>query len=166
MVDSRSERIAAIRSQLSPNQLFLKDTFVYEYLKDYDAYRAAICCGMNQTAAKRWVRSYISDPYIQLCISEAEEQEFDENHNDRVKKQIDVTFAKLMSNPKVSAQNRIAAAKARAEMLGLNAPSRINVDATVKKVIFLMPATMSAAEWEAQTMASQTLLVADAQAPT
>lgn len=62
--------MAAQQPELNEREKALREMFVAEYLKDYDAYRAALRCGFMASFAKEYAARFISEPYVQKRISE------------------------------------------------------------------------------------------------
>lgn len=64
MLDSRQ-----LEPALTAQEQLLRDAFVAEYLKDFDAYKACIRMGFLVTYAVQWSQNLINDGYVQRKIA-------------------------------------------------------------------------------------------------
>jgi len=54
---------------LTEKETLLRDSFVAEYLKDFDAYKACLRLGFQSTFAVQWSHTMINDGYVQRKIA-------------------------------------------------------------------------------------------------
>ena len=54
---------------LSENERAVRDLFVAEYLKDYDAFQACIRIGFQAVFATEYARKFMLEPYVQCRIA-------------------------------------------------------------------------------------------------
>lgn len=54
---------------LTEKEILLRDAFVAEYLKDFDAYRACLRLGFQKTYATYWSETLFNDGYVQRKLS-------------------------------------------------------------------------------------------------
>jgi phage terminase small subunit len=59
-----------LEEEMTEGQRVLRDNFVNEYLKDFDAYSAAIRCGFLATFAIDWCKRLMSEGYVKRRIAE------------------------------------------------------------------------------------------------
>jgi transposase len=57
-----------LEQPLTEDEQLLRDYFVAEYLKDFNAYKAAIRCGFQAAFAIEWSRRLFEDGYVQRKI--------------------------------------------------------------------------------------------------
>lgn len=54
---------------LTEKEILLRDAFVSEYLKDFDAYKACLRLGFLTTYATHWSQTLLNDGYVQRKLS-------------------------------------------------------------------------------------------------
>lgn len=54
---------------LTEKEVLLRDSFVAEYLKDFDAYKACLRLGFQSTFAVQWSHTMVNDGYVQRKIA-------------------------------------------------------------------------------------------------
>jgi len=59
-----------MQGALSPQEKALRDLFVSEYLKDGQAFQAALRCGFIKSIAAQYAEDLMACPYVQKKISE------------------------------------------------------------------------------------------------
>ncbi len=64
MLDARH-----LEPALTEKEIILRDAFVSEYLKDFDAYRACLRLGFQSTYASQWSQTLYADGYVQRKLS-------------------------------------------------------------------------------------------------
>jgi hypothetical protein len=64
MLDSRQ-----LEPALTEKEILLRDAFVSEYLKDFDAYRACLRLGFQATYATQWSTTLFQDGYVQRKLA-------------------------------------------------------------------------------------------------
>ena len=96
---------------LTEKEVILRDAFVAEYLKDFDAYQACLRLGFQATYAVQWAHTLFNDGYVQRKIaymtSKLPESSPEQDAMDRA--MIEVTLRKVMQRGSDSA--RVAAAR-------------------------------------------------------
>lgn len=65
----RSFDSGLFETALSEDEKILRDLFVNEYLKDFDAYQACIRVGFLSTFALDWARKLMEEGYVQRAIA-------------------------------------------------------------------------------------------------
>jgi hypothetical protein len=55
---------AAMMPELQPREKALRDTFVVEYLKDYNAFAACLRCGFMRSFAEEYAVKFMEEPYV------------------------------------------------------------------------------------------------------
>jgi hypothetical protein len=56
-------------SDLTEDQKALRDVFVNEYMKDFDAYQATLRCGFQPAFALTWAKTLMGESYVQRQIA-------------------------------------------------------------------------------------------------
>jgi hypothetical protein len=95
---------------LTEKEVILRDAFVAEYLKDFDAYQACLRLGFQATYAVQWAHTLFNDGYVQrkiTYITRVPESSPEQDALDRA--MIEVTLRKVMQKGSDSA--RVAAAR-------------------------------------------------------
>ncbi len=64
MLDARQ-----LEPALTEKEIILRDAFVSEYLKDFDAYKACLRLGFQSTYASTWSQTLIADGYVQRKLA-------------------------------------------------------------------------------------------------
>lgn len=59
---------AAMQPELSDREKALRDLFVQEYLKDYDAFAACLRCGFMRSFAGEYAQRFMTEPYVRQQI--------------------------------------------------------------------------------------------------
>jgi len=58
-----------LESALTEREVLLRDAFVCEYLKDFNAYRACLRMGFQAAYAVHWEKQFMDDGYVQRKIT-------------------------------------------------------------------------------------------------
>lgn len=107
------------QTELKPDELALRDRFVSEYMKDFDAYKATIRTGFQPTFAVEWGKKLLGCYYVQhqiqnmLRVDSPEQDAFD-------KALLKNTYRRVMQTGSDSAS--VAAGRALAAMNGWEKP--------------------------------------------
>lgn len=95
---------------LTEKEVILRDAFVAEYLKDFDAYQACLRLGFQATYAVQWAQTLFNDGYVQRKITymtRTPENSPEQEAHDRA--MVEVTLRKVMQRGSDSA--RVAAVR-------------------------------------------------------
>lgn len=95
---------------LTEKEVILRDAFVAEYLKDFDAYQACLRLGFQATYAVQWANTLFNDGYVQRKITfmtRTPENSPEQEAHDRA--MVEVTLRKVMQRGSDSA--RVAAVR-------------------------------------------------------
>lgn len=101
--------------ELDEKQQALRDLFVTEYLKDYDAFQAALRCGFLSTFAVEWGRKLLQESYVQRQIAEFARAKHAENDAEAKLAHIENMRKLSLTGPESS---RVSAGKEYAELMG------------------------------------------------
>lgn len=117
---------------LSEEEKALRDMFVIEYVKDYDAFQACIRLGFMAAYANEYSQRFLEEPYVQQQIAAVQRKQQlgddDQREQDRMLI-MSVLRQALQNGPYAS---RVAAAKQLAVMHGLD---QIENDSGEKQLI-------------------------------
>jgi hypothetical protein len=96
-----------MQGALSPQEKALRDLFVTEYLKDGQAFQAALRCGFIKSIAAQYAEDLMACPYVQKKISEhqAEIRKDPALYQEQLKQQMHT----IAMNPYTPAPARVAA---------------------------------------------------------
>lgn len=105
---------------LNEQEKALRDLFVEEYVKDFDAFQACIRVGFQATFAVEYAKRFYAEPYVQRRIAEKQREPV---QNTDVQQQEDKAL--ILSVLRQAAQNgpyasRVAAAKQLATIHGFD----------------------------------------------
>lgn len=95
---------------LTEKEVILRDAFVAEYLKDFDAYQACLRLGFQTTYAVQWASTLFNDGYVQrkiMFMTRKLEPSPEQDAMDRAT--VEVTLRKVMQRGSDSA--RVAAVR-------------------------------------------------------
>lgn len=136
--------------------------FVREYLKDYNPFKACIRIGYTALFAGDFSKRFMDEPFVLQLIAEEEGgtapgEEFDEEKEKiRIYKAL-WREANSMNNP---APARVAALAKLTSILGMDAPTRSQVDVNAGEGgTFVVPGIMNTEQWELQAAKQQADLV-------
>lgn len=152
-----------MQPKLSKEEVALRDLFVFEYLKDWDAIAASIRCGFNGTFAKEYAQRFMDETYVRVRIKQGEMALSGEGRKpEQARKRI--IMAGLMREAHQwggSQAARVSALTALAKVHGMDAP-RVGARAGTNKAgqgVMMVPGIAKAEEWEAVAVPSQRKLV-------
>lgn len=153
---------------LTSSEMVLRDRFVQEYLKDYDAYAACIRVGYAAAFAKEFCVRFMGESYVLNKIKQQEIAPLEEVLDEDVQKR--KVYAALWKEanyvgPGASQSARVAALAKLSSFLGMDAPTRSQQELTGKDGsplgagVFVTPGIMTAEQWAIQAEAQQAELV-------
>lgn len=144
----------------------IRDKFVEEYVKDFDAFHAAIRTGFLRDFASDYSSKFLGEPYVQRLIAEArratvapEDEDIDSD------KQEIINALRREANyhgPGSSHAARVSALSKLTAILGMDAPTRSINENIHRGGVMVVPAATNLEEWEKAAMKSQQDLVNDA----
>lgn len=147
--------------ELDPRQQALRDTFVAEYLIDYNSVAAAMRCGFSRTMAIEYSQRFLQEPYVQQKIKNMEltlvdpDKELEFNRQ-RVKQQL--MREAYYHGPGSSHAARVAALAKLMSIYGMEAPKQVHTKNQHEHrggVMKVPEAVKNAEDWEAQALANQ-----------
>ncbi len=155
---------AAMEPEMNERDKKLRDMFVDEYLKDNDATAAASRVGFQNAFAEQYGQKFKGEAYVQKRLQMLREQqpEDQKDYEKKVKLSVMRNLEFVMNTKYFSGSSRVSAARALADILGMNAPVKSQQTLTHQGGIMVVPAIADINEWEKQATASQETLVRDA----
>lgn len=153
----------AMSPVLSLEEQALRDLFVLEYLKDWDAFAAAIRCGFSGLAAKEYAQRFMEEPYVRNRIKQGEMALASDGQKATAARK-KIIMAGLMREAHQwggSQAARVSALTTLAKIHGMDVPkagSR-NGQARDGAGVMVVPGIAKAEDWEAQAVSSQRKLV-------
>lgn len=153
--------------ELSHREIALRNTFVKEYLVDYDQIGAAVRCGYHASYAKEMGVRFMGCPYVVQRISQIELQTPEEEDAVMRKRVISGLIREAnYRGPGSSPSARVAALSKLAAIQGMDAPTRNKTELTGADGqplngggIFVVPGIVTLEEWEAKAAQQQEDLV-------
>lgn len=145
----------------------LRDTFVAEYLVDYDENAAAIRCGFASSFALDYAKKFMNEPYVQKKLK-AEQLSGPITKDDEVqeeklhKRKILTALLREAHNPMISGAARVAALSRLAVIYGMDQPAKGDGNQLHRGGVMIIPAIADINDWQAAAVASQTQLVLEA----
>lgn len=149
----------AMEPELTESEKALRDKFVDEYLVDFKPYEACIRVGFMAAFARQWADKFMDESYVQRRIRE---RKFKAPEDEKAQAEIDKQIA--LSALRQAAQHgpypsRVAAASRLVTMLGIDAPTKVQNDITMRGGVMMVPAIANIDEWEQAAIATQDRLV-------
>lgn len=149
---------------LSPEEKQLRDNFVTEYLKDYDAWAAAVRVGYLHNVAHEYASYLMQEPYVQREIQRKQAEIVGntkevEKHERHMVKQWLVEQARY-KGPGSSHSARVQALSKLCNILDMDGTAKVKSEITHKGGVMLVPAIASVEDWEKAATASQDKLIA------
>ena len=125
---------------LNEKERALRDLFVQEYMKDYDAFNACLRVGFQATYALEYSQQFLRESYVQQRIKACELQSgLREEDSERLVLSV-LRREMQYTGPGSSHAARVSAAGLMAKLLGLEAPSRTQNDVNINSPIqFYLP---------------------------
>ncbi len=111
---------------LTPEAKALRDTFISEYMKDFDPFLSAIRCGFLPAHAVEWGKRLFQDVYVQKTLQILTRKPVEDPilQSQQDKELIANTYRAAMANGTRTEQ--IAAARALAAMRGFEKPDTVS----------------------------------------
>jgi hypothetical protein len=153
-----------MQQELTPVEKQLRDNFVTEYLKDYDAWKAAVRIGYLRTVAHEYASFLMQEPYVQREIARrqaehAPNQKENEKHERHMVKQWLIEQARYQG-PGSSHSARVSALAKLCNILDMDGTTKVKADVMHKGGVMMVPAIASLEDWEKQAAKSQDELIA------
>lgn len=156
-------------TDLSPDEMMLRDAVVKEYLFDHNWVKACKRLGMNSAMAEEYARRFRDDSYVQKRIKdfeliEAEKPEANKKAEFDQKKQriiMQLEEQATYHGPGASHAARVAALKQLAVIYGFEAPKQVKAEVGVSSGVMLVPMTADMSSWEKSAAEAQTKLQED-----
>ena len=154
-----------VQISLTQSEMELRDKFVIEYLKDYDAFAACIRIGYAHAFAKEFCARFMTETYVLNKIKQVELKPLEEEDlNETTQKR--KVYAALWKEANsfgfgTSQSARVAALAKLSSFLGMDAPTRSQQELTGKDGkplgagVFVIPGVMSTEQWAEQAEAQQ-----------
>lgn len=150
----------------SDRELKLRDSFVKEYLKDYDAVGAAIRVGYPRSIAKEYAVRFMDEPYVARKIEKLEGSPVENLTEEEFQKKIIAGLWREANNFGLGATHpgRIAALAKLAQLKGMEPAARVKneitgADGAPLAGTFVLPGLMTPDQWEAAAAQQQADLV-------
>lgn len=121
-----------MQGALSQQEKALRDLFVSEYLKDYDALRAAQRCGFIKSIAAQYAEDLMNCPYVQKQIATAAEKM--QQDPEAARKSIKLGLLREAHNPFSPAAARVAALAQLAKIEGMGVEKESTEDKELKLI--------------------------------
>lgn len=163
------DRSIEYESDLTPDEMMLRDAVVTEYLFDHSWVNACKRLGMNSNMAQEYAQRFESDSYVQKRLKDFElreaakpeankKAEFDQKKQ-RIIQQLEAQA--VYNGPGASHAARVAALKQLSVIYGFEAPKQTKVDVGVSSGVMLVPMIGGTDSWEQSAKAAQNKLQED-----
>lgn len=153
-----------MQQELSPDEKKLRDNFVTEYLKDYDAWAAATRVGYLRTVAYDYASLLMQEPYVQREIERRRSALPDspKEATAQNKHKVEHLLWELAyyKGPGASHSARVAATAKLCNIYDMDGTTKIKSEVTHKGGVMMVPAIASVDAWEKQAAQSQDALIA------
>lgn len=140
-------------SNLAEDEKKVRQLFVYEYLKDFNASKAVLRMGFQIKSFAKKGSEFLREPYVQQLIDE---------HLDNAKEDTIVQRSRIMAGLLAEATNAPEAATRVAAWTQLGKISGMYIERKEVKVqgsgVMILPSTGTPDEWEAAASAAQAQL--------
>lgn len=155
-----------IGANLSVREKALRDSFVREYLIDYNAHAAAIRIGYGPAYARDYAIRLMEEPYVLHQIKQVECAP-SEDSEEEMKKRVMAGLVREANyrGPGASAAARVSALAKLAAIHGMDAPIRSKTEISGLEGqalvgVIVVPGLMTPEEWEIAAAKQQEALVA------
>lgn len=163
------DRSIEYETDLSPDEMMLRDAVVTEYMFDHSWVNACKRLGMNSAMADEYARRFAADSYVQkrlkdFELAEAARPEANRKAEFEMKKQRIIQQLEeqaVYNGPGASHAARVAALKQLAVIYGFEAPKQTKVDVGVSSGVMLVPMTSDMGAWEQSAADAQKKLQAE-----
>ena len=157
----------ALASQLSASERVLRDRFVGEYLKDYDAFGAALRAGFMSTMAKDYASKFLEEPYVQSEIARLERAAAEDPKAEEEQRKrfilASLTREANYRGPGSSHAARVAALAKLGNFLDMDGVQKTKNEHLHRGGVMAVPGIASLEEWEKAARTSQETLVRETQ---
>lgn len=150
----------------SDRELKLRDRFVREYLKDYDALGAAKRVGYTGMVAKEYAVRFMDEPYVIRKIDALKATPFDEMNEELMHKTIKAGLYREANDRGMGSTQpaRVAAWAHLARLSGMEPATKVKneitgADGAPLAGAFVLPGIMTPEQWEAAAAKQQEDLV-------
>lgn len=152
-------------SSLDAEAIAIRDAFVKEYLKDYDAMSAALRCGFCHELAREYATNFMEDNYVQWKISQLtydKKQSPIEDDLDVVERQIFEALKReaFYTGPGSSQNARVSALKALSDKVDKSKAAKGDGN-KVNSGVMVVPADVTEEQWEQSAIDAQEKLKQD-----
>lgn len=158
--------LLVMQPEMSPQEKMLRDKFVDEYLKDFDAWASAIRLGFLKSVAPQYAQMLLEEPYVRREITrrQLERKELPKEAEEEDRR---ITRAALMKEahyhgPGSTHSARVQALAKLCTILDMDAAVKVKSEVLHRGGVMMIPAIANLDEWERAASASQDALVADA----
>lgn len=127
--------------ELTKTEKALRDRFVNEYVKDYNAFCAALRLGYAEAYATQYSQQFLREPYTQQRLAQVQE-EIGDAEEDQHRKRIVAGLYRLAEERGMGSSHggRVAAYNTLVKVMGLEAPVKSVVEVNEKpSVQFYIP---------------------------
>lgn len=155
--------------EMTVQEKALRDTFVAEYLVDYNGLKACMRCGFPREFAIEWSQKLLDEAYVQKRITEL--SMFAPNGEDQEKGEADYNKQRIKAQllkeahyygPGSSHAARVSALKNLAVIYGMEAPKKIDANIAHQGGVMRAPGIAELDSWEQSASSSQEALTRDA----
>ncbi len=151
---------SVMQQALSPLEKNLRERFVLEYLKDYDAIAACIRLGFMKRVALTYGFQLLDEPFVRQLIDQHERQQADPKVVERNIRA--AAWREANSRGEGTSQSaRVSALSLLADLHGLKAPTKIKAEMNHQGGVFVVPAIASLDDWEKAAVDAQERLMAN-----
>lgn len=149
-------------AEMTVREKALRDTFVSEFLVDYDQVAAAMRCGFNRQFAQEYAQKFMEEPYVQQQINRVRFSPMDDNElekYDKARVRSQLMAEAHYKGPGSSHAARVAALGRLQAMLGMEAPKKVDATVNHRGGVMAVPGIAKLDDWEQEASASQDALV-------
>lgn len=157
-----------VTSDLTAQEKELRDTFVREYLIDFDPIAACIRCGFLEQYASQYAMQFMGETYVRKQIAHVSTTvgDIDEKTKTEQNKQLILTSLFREANYRgagASHGSRVAALAKLASIHGMDAPTKMEQTINHKGGVMAVPGIAAIDDWETQAVSSQAKLTSEAE---
>lgn len=149
--------------QLTEAEVELRQWFVREYLYDYNPVAAAMRVGFAQPFATEYAKKFMNESYVQRLIRELTLEDNDDDEavqKGKVRKIESMLLREANYHGEDSSHGaRVQALGRLVNVLGMEAPTKGEMNVTHRGAIFLIPTISNIEDWEATVVSEQEKLI-------
>ncbi|HWV45502.1 MAG TPA: terminase small subunit [Nitrospira sp.] len=157
----------AMAPQLTASERVLRDKFIVEYLKDYDAFGASLRAGFMSTMAIEYAKRFLEEPYVQSEIARLERAAAEDPKAEEEQRKrfilASLTREANYRGPGSSHAARVAALAKLGNFLDMDGVQKTKNEHLHRGGVMAVPGIASLEDWEKAAKDSQTQLVKDTQ---